>query len=246
MNYKKYFVPASAILTLCLAGCGDKNSAQDRYSDTAQPMGYYSNEDHQKSGGNARMLDDNDGAITEMLDHSAGDESNNVRNRELKAMQNRDENGNPINPTKPYAKRDRNFFAHDNRYQDSDLNYHGHLNTAGHAPETNQYNADLSERIERSVDRVENVEDVRAVVYGDDVLVAAKLMNNNNEKETIRAIKKETSALVSGRNIKVATDEKTYIRIATMDKDLKVKNIKTTTNDRLRRLFQEPGDNWTD
>lgn len=246
LNYKKIVLPASAILTLFIAGCGDKNSAQDRYTDSAQPIGYYSNEDHQKSGGNARMLDDNDGAITEMLDHSAGQESDNVRNRELKAMQNRDENGNPVNPTKPYAKKDRNFFAHDNRYQNSDLNYHGHLNTTGHSAETNQYNADLSQRIERSVDRVENVEDARAIVYGDDVLIAAKLMNANNEKETIQAIKKEANAFVSGRKIKVATDEKTYTRIATMDKDLKVKNVKTTTRDRLRKLFQETDNNWTD
>ncbi len=61
------------------------------------------------------------------MDHTLGNERANDQNRNNRILQNKDENGNPGNPTKPLADKDRNFFQRDNRFSTSDVNYHGHL-----------------------------------------------------------------------------------------------------------------------
>ncbi len=69
---------------------------------------------------------DNDGPMTEMMDHKLGMK---IKTRlKRRQLQTRDKNGNPVNPTKPLAATDRNFFQRDNRFSTSDMNYHGHLN----------------------------------------------------------------------------------------------------------------------
>ncbi len=117
-------------MSIGLAGCGnDESAVQDRNTERAQPFGYYSNENHH-NGGNVQILDDNDGPITEMMDHTLGTEGTNDRRQILDV---KDENGNPGNPTLPLAENDRNFFERDNRFSRSDANYHGQLdgNQAG-------------------------------------------------------------------------------------------------------------------
>jgi spore cortex protein len=115
---KKYLVlPLSAVMALGLTGCGNNDEAtiNDNDRNHAQPMGYYSNENHK---GNAEILEDNDGPVTEMMDHTLGTERNN--NTRLRVG-----NENPDNPTRPIANTDRNLLQRDNRFSNSDANYHG-------------------------------------------------------------------------------------------------------------------------
>jgi len=135
-------------LSLGLAGCGnDESAVQDRNTERVQPFGYYSNENHE-NGGNVRILDDNDGPITEMMDHSLGNERTNDSNRRQKVLEVRDENGNPGNPTKPLADTDRNFFERDNRFSKADQNYHGHLDSDQNRQQANMTNVRNFSRIQ--------------------------------------------------------------------------------------------------
>ncbi|WP_187118813.1 YhcN/YlaJ family sporulation lipoprotein [Bacillus marasmi] len=129
MNKKRFLIPVIGFLSIGLAGCGnDESAVQDRNTKRVQPFGYYSNENH-NNGGNVQILDenDNDGPLTEIMDHSLGTEGATGRNGRGQYLDEKDENGNPKNPTRPLANSDRNFFERDNRFSRSDANYHGHL-----------------------------------------------------------------------------------------------------------------------
>ena len=68
-------------LVIGLAGCNtnDETALQDKRTERTMPIGYYSNENHEKSGngGNAIILEgsDNDGPAVEIMDHTFGRES---------------------------------------------------------------------------------------------------------------------------------------------------------------------------
>lgn len=144
MHTKRFLIPVIGFLSIGLAGCGnDESAVQDRNTNRVQPFGYYSNENHQ-NGGNVQILDDNDGPLIEIMDHSLGTEGTNGRNDRQQYLEVKDENGNPKNPTRPLADTDRNFFERDNRFSRSDANYHGHLdgNRASTLRSTTDYNRD--------------------------------------------------------------------------------------------------------
>ena len=99
-QYQKFgLVP---ILLVSLVGCGKADqTAKNGRTNEPLSVGYYSNENHENNGGNAILLDgaDNDGPITEMMDHSLGAERNSnqrflrVRNE---IINNQVNNVNPI------------------------------------------------------------------------------------------------------------------------------------------------------
>ena len=76
-QYQKFgLVP---ILLVGLVGCGNGDqTAKDGRTNEPLSVGYYSNENHENKGGNAVLLDgaDNDGPVTEIMDHSLGTERN--------------------------------------------------------------------------------------------------------------------------------------------------------------------------
>jgi spore cortex protein len=266
---KQWLLPVAAVMSFGLTGCGNDESAQDRYTDSAQPIGYYSNENHK--GGNARLLNDNDGPLIEMMDHSVGDEDRDNRAQKARVLQDRDKNGAPKNPTTPLANRDKNFFERDNRFSETDVNYHGHLNNRANVAQTEdrnqdssdqdkraksvkntgnltnianmtkspQYNSDLSTRVANTAARVENVDDVRSVVYGNNVLIAVDLNNNGNKENTIAAIRKEVKPLLTGRSVRIVVDESTLSRISGMDTELSGGNIGADINTDLRNMFRD-------
>ena len=90
-KYQKFgLVP---ILLLGLVGCGNGDqTAKDVRTDEPLTVGYYSNENHENKGGNAVLLDgaDNDGPVTEIMDHSLGAE----RNTNQRFLRVRNENNN--------------------------------------------------------------------------------------------------------------------------------------------------------
>jgi len=229
-------------MALGLAGCGNNDdTAVQNGNNSAQPMGYYSNENHK---GNARILNDNDGPVTEMMDHTLGDERN-LTNRYNNTQA---KNGNPVNPTRPVADYDRNMFQRDNRFSHSDANYHGHLNDNTNKAKSSYYTAyegQLTDKIGRVTGIVPNVEDVRSVTYGSNVLIAVELSDASKEEATKRAIKEAVKPYLGNRSVTVVTDEGTFSRIRNIDNDLRNGGPKEQVDFDLKNMFQNIKNGFT-
>jgi spore cortex protein len=238
---KKYLVlPLSAAMAFGLTGCGnnDKATINDGDRNNAQPMGYYSNENHK---GNAEILEDNDGPVTEMMDHTLGTERNN--NTLLRVG-----NENPDNPTRPIANTDRNLLQRDNRFSNSDANYHGHLNDNTVKAKSSYYNAyegELTNKIGNVTGSVPNVEDVRSVTYGSNVLIAVDLTNYSKEEATKRDIKEAVQPYLRGRSVTVVTDEGTFSRIRNIDNDLRNGGPRDDIDLDIRNMFKNIKNKFT-
>ncbi|MFF2447694.1 YhcN/YlaJ family sporulation lipoprotein [Neobacillus sp. NPDC058068] len=211
MNRKQWMIPLSALIIMGTAGCAKDNNragVNESTNNSLRPVGYYSNENHPNNGND--MFRDNDGAITEMMDHTLGDEDKQLNEQKRRQLQKRDKNGNPINPTKPLASKDRNFFQRDDRFSTSDMNYHGHLNknirNTGVVTDPN-FQDDFSNKIRDKVASINNVSDVRSVSYGNTIMVAVKLNDNRKAAATKRAIKNAVKPYANGKTITVITDE---------------------------------------
>ncbi|MFL6558332.1 MAG: YhcN/YlaJ family sporulation lipoprotein [Bacillus sp. (in: firmicutes)] len=206
MKKKQWMIPLSAALMLGLAGCGNNDRAGG--NNALRPVGYYSNENHPTSDND--LFRDDDGAITEMMDHSLGDEDQVTNENRRKQLQTRDENGNPENPSKPLASKDRNFFQRDNRFSTSDMNYHGHLSAkngnAGVVTDPD-FQDNVTNKIRNKVAAVPNVQSVRSVAYGNTIIVSVNLVDNDDAAATKRAITKAAQPYANGRNVQVITDE---------------------------------------
>lgn len=239
LNKKYLVIPLSAVMAFGLTGCGDNDEAsvQNRKNGTAQPMGYYSNENHK---GNAEIINDNDGPVTEMMDHTLGNERNNGNGRnDRNRLQAGDEN--PANPTRPIANTDRNLFQRDNRFSNGDANYHGHLNDNTNKAKSSYYTAyegELTEKIGAVTGAVPNVEDVRSVTYGSNVLVAVDLTDYSKEDETKKAIRKAVQPYLRGRSVTVVTDEGTFSRIRNIDNDLRDGGPREQIDTDLNNMFR--------
>lgn len=210
LNLKQWLIPLSALLAVGLSGCANNDSAarNNNNKSMGQPVGYYSDENH-KNGSNG-MPGDNDGPFTELMDHTLGVENQTNNEERRKQFNNRDENGNPPNPTKPLANHDHNFFQRDNKFSTSDANYHGHMNQRlGNTGTTTKPESQdrITERIKSRVADVENVREVRSVVYGNSVMVSVKLENSKNTEETKRAIQDAVRPLAGGRSVQVILDD---------------------------------------
>lgn len=224
MNKKIVTLPIAALMTVGLVGCGYNDGAnQNRNATETQPMGYYSNE-NTRTGGNATILNDNDGPLVEIMDRNFLDEYGRDRQERSRLLQVKDENGNPGNPSKPLAKYDKNFYQKDNRFSRGDANYHGHLDDNTRQAKSSYYTAyegDLAEKIGEVAASVNNVEDVRAVVYGSDVLVAVDLTDDRREIDTIVEIREKVQPYLRGRTCTVVADEGTFSRVRNLDNDMR-------------------------
>jgi spore cortex protein len=193
---------------LGVSGCAGNNR-----NDLSRPIGYYSNENHQKNAG-SNLFADNDGPLTEMMDHTLGDEDQVSNSQKRRMLQTRDENGNPPNPTAPLAKNDQ-FLKKDNRFSTGDVNYHDHLsqniNNTGTTTDPKSLGA-ISDRIRQKVLTVRNVRDVRSVVYGSNVLISVDLNDRSKAASTKKAIQKAVKPYVNDRSVTVITDEGTFSR----------------------------------
>ncbi|MFB6468009.1 YhcN/YlaJ family sporulation lipoprotein [Cytobacillus sp. Hz8] len=243
MNRKGLVVVSfSTLISLGLAGCNANNEAkiQGRYSDSMEPVGYYSNE-NVHHGGNAIVDQDNDGALIEIMDHTLGGEGEAVNEKRQRILNARDGNGNPGNPTKPLADKDRNFFERDNRFSRADINYHGHLNSnqnVGRTSYYSNYDGELVERIRDNAEAVPNVDSAQAVIYGKNVLVAADLKDETRKNSTAQAIKSKVNSVINGKKITVVTDQATYSRVRSIDNDLRDGGPTDHIQDDLKNLFR--------
>ncbi|GHH97160.1 YhcN/YlaJ family sporulation lipoprotein [Neobacillus kokaensis] len=224
MVSKRWRFALSALMLVGAAGCANNNKGvNDANNNLARPMGYYSNENHPDNS-NA-LYRDNDGPFTEMMDHTLGDEDRNFNEQSRSRLQTKDENGHPVNPTKPLASTDRNFFQKDNRFSTSDMNYHGHLNrktgnTWSHVD--HEFQEDITDTIRDKVEHVDNVRSIRNVAYGNSVWVSVSLVDNSKAaaNKTKRDIKRVVQPYVKGKTIKVVIDEGTFGRDRNINNDI--------------------------
>jgi spore cortex protein len=206
-------IPLSFSLLVGVTGCANDNNRTGNGNNLARPIGYYSNENH--ANNDYGILRDNDGAVTEIMDHNLGVEDQAINEKNSRQMQTRDENGNPPNPTVPRAKTDRNFFQRDNRFSTSDLNYHGHLSAknGNNGVVTNpEFQDRFTAKIRNNVENIDNVRNVRSVAYGNTVIVSVSLHDNDRAAETKRAIQKAVQPYAKGKTVQVITDEGTMGR----------------------------------
>jgi spore cortex protein len=190
-------IPISGLVMLGIAGCAGNNRADvnNRYNDNARPIGYYSNENHPNQ--NSGFFND-DGPITEMMDHNLGTE------RKSKTIQTR--NINNIPPT-PIHDNDRDRIQDDNRLG---------INNGNHADNWNQRNnrsatgtnamGKLSGQIRMKANGVDNVQDVRSVVNGSNILITVQLKDKNKAKQTKKAIRKAIRPYTDGRSVTIHID----------------------------------------
>lgn len=233
MNRKMLFVPLASLLTLGLTACNgnDEAAVQDRNADRGQPLGYYSNE----KGNEIDVMDDREGAVTEIFDHNFGREGMASENRKRKMLQSRDENGNPPNPTVPRSDHDHNFFQRDNKYSRGDLNYHGHLSEHRGSGQARIYtNTEQDNRLARKVgiaaESVGNVDKVRSVLFGREVEITVSYKDKSLKKQTDEKIKKVTRPYLEGREIRIIEDEGTFSRARNIDYDRRNGNPRESIN----------------
>ncbi|NRD75971.1 YhcN/YlaJ family sporulation lipoprotein [Bacillus sp. BRMEA1] len=223
MNKSQWMIPLSTLMIIGVSGCNANNSRANltNSNNPIHHVGYYSNENHPAQ--NFEMLNDNDGPVTEFLDHTLGDESRLLQEQKRRMLQTRDENGNPKNPTTPLASTDRNFFQRDNRFSTSDMNYHGHLNTQiGNSGTVTDpaFQERMTNKIRARISGMENVRSVRSVSYGDVVTVSVILNDNKRDKQTKQAIKDAVKPFVKGRSVNVLVDEGTFGRDRNMNNEI--------------------------
>lgn len=164
-------IPVLVILLFGMTGCAGNNRSEinERFNDNARPIGYYSNENHQKN--NSGFFADNDGPITEWMDHGLGAENQNLNSQKLSAYP-------------------------------SDLGR-------------------LSDQIRKKAATVNNVQDVRSVVYGSSVLISVDLIDKSKASETKKMIRKAVKPYVNGRSITVITDDGTFSRNRNLHNDIR-------------------------
>lgn len=211
LNKKLFTWSSLAFLMIALTACGSNQGANG--DDSPMPIGYFSNEQHEESGGNARWLnEDNDGPVTEMMDHSLGGEGKNEASQE-----------------------------DETEFSRTDRNYHGHLNENNGGARSSYFTAyegqlakDLSERAESVV----NVATARAIIHGDKVMIGAVMEDRNREEETKTAIKDAVEELLQGRKLYIDTKEGNYSRIKTLDNNLREGSPKEEIDREIKNMFQ--------
>ncbi|GAM16168.1 YhcN/YlaJ family sporulation lipoprotein [Mesobacillus selenatarsenatis] len=230
---KKLLVPLASLLTIGLTACtgNDDAAVQSQNADGGQPLGYYSNE----KGNEIDVMDDREGAITEIFDHNFGKEGTAGENRKRRMLQSRDENGNPPNPTVPRSDHDHNFFQRDNKYSRGDLNYHGHLSEhrgSGQARIYNNTEQDnkLARKVGIAAESVDNVDKVRSVLFGRKVEVAVTYKDKSLKKQTNKNIRKAVLPYIEGRDLRIIEDEGTFSRSRNIDYDRRNGNPRESIN----------------
>jgi spore cortex protein len=192
-------LPVLAIMVFGVSGCAGNNHAgvNERYQNNARPIGYYSNENHPNQT-NA-LFTDNDGPLTEMMDHTLGAERGSSQNQTRMQLQTKS------NPPNTFRKS-----ASNNRFNTNNINYSGGLNqrNSGFSTDSNTLGK-ISDQISSEAAKVKNVQDVRVVVNDSSVLISLQLMNKSQAKKTIQAVREAVQPYIDGRSVTVITDKRT-------------------------------------
>ncbi|WP_456278138.1 YhcN/YlaJ family sporulation lipoprotein [Bacillus sp. AK128] len=150
------------------------------------------------------------------------------------------------NPTRPAAE-DRGL-KRDNRFARSDYNYHGQMagrDNNTRASYNNNYNGRLAEEISNRVQQVINVEDVRTIINGDDILVAVDT-NDRNNNTVEQQVRDAIRSVAAGKDVRVVTDEGIFTRARNIDNELRDGGPTEDLDTDVRDMFREIGDEVED
>jgi spore cortex protein len=248
-------VTSAALLLTGLTGCGTgDNAAGNRQYEETSPIGYYTSENNpyvnngrnrqvNQDRGNTYRLNDNDGPLNEVLDRSV------IYNERIRNNRNTTYNMNNRNNTTrtaPLSTGNRGgiFGNNGTNFSRSDMNYHGHLNgvqRATYSSYYNNYHGRLTEKLAERASKVEGVEDVRAVVYGNDILVAVEPEKNANGEKVTKDVRRAIEPLAGDKNTRVVVDQSTFTRVRQADNDLRNGGPVDRVNQDMRSLMQSVG-----
>lgn len=228
MRKSLFTVTSAALLLGGLAGCGQKESATDnRYYEETRPIGYYTSEHNPyvnndrtrrepEERGNARLLEDNDGPLNEILDRSVVYDENRVRRNKDKGVRqtrNRTEYRGFMN------------IGNDTpRFSRTDRNYHESLNGIDHVGNPsyyNNYDGRLADDLVKRAEQVDGVKNARALVNGDEVIVAVNPENDADTRNMKREVKRAVQPLVENKELRISTEESVYNTVQSVDNDLR-------------------------
>ncbi|WP_411333502.1 YhcN/YlaJ family sporulation lipoprotein [Metabacillus indicus] len=232
MRHKLTAFAVIAVAASGLAACNNNNEGalDTRYNDNARPIGYYSNE-HRGNNGNADNVD-NDGPLTEMME---GDMNDNYFTK----VNDRDtafHNGRMDNPTAPLSNED-GMLERDNRFSRNDENYHGQVKQISYY---NDNEKALAKKVSERAADVKNVDDVRTLVNGDQVLVAVDT-DDKNDKNVKNAVMDAVKPAANGKDVQVVTDEGTFSRVRTINDNIENGQDKKSIDADIRDLFDDIG-----
>jgi spore cortex protein len=155
---------------------------------------------------------------------------------------NRTNNGNDLNPFN-----DGKDTLKNNTHGKSDTNYHGHLNDTNNRARSsaynnnNNYNGDLVNKIVDRVEKVKNVDDARAVIMKNDVIIAIDT-NDKNDRNVQNEVKNAVESLTKGKDVRVVTDEGTYSRVRDLDNNIRNGVTPDTIDADMNDLFENVGE----
>jgi len=214
----------STIFIIGLTGFGndDETALQDKQTQRTTPVGYYSNEKHESKGGNAILLDgsDNDGPATEIMDHTWGTE----RETNKRYLRVNNKNDNQANDNTVADRQPDNLDSGTSYLGQTDMNYHGHINrenTPTRQSYYNGYEGNFSEKITRTIEKVENVKEAQTLVEDNIVTIAVRLDDKVRADETKKRIGEVVQPLMRGRRLQITTNESQFNRLEVIDHTLR-------------------------
>jgi spore cortex protein len=249
-QYRKTWV-LPALLCIGLAGCGTKDdSAYKNTEIQSTPIGYYSNENHDKNGETVSIINrdnnvnrdndvgyqlngndndgpqavinshDNDGPLVELMDHSFGTKGQ-QNNMNQNTVRGNNQRAQESNRQGSNIQSDFNNAL----IGASDHNYHGHLANnripSGKTTYNRENDEDLSSRINQNVEKVDNVKAAETIIQDQNIIIGVLLERNDNVAETKRNIQEVIGSQARGRQVKVFTNQSQYNSIKVMNNDLK-------------------------
>lgn len=238
----------SFVCAVSLTACNTNEEAgMQRYNDSPRPVGYYSNEkdmrmvDRDERNGNAILLNDNDGPVTEIMDRTTRD--NGVRNGETLNVRNGTTRINNMSrPTQPYSEQTEGLFYSNARVGgEDDRNYHGHLNSTNAPAQTSYYKAKdggFVQDVVNRAERVRGVDDARALLDGNRLLVAI----NTDERDTAAVeerVRRELGDITDTHKLYVRANDGVYNTVRTIDNSLRQGEAQAKDKNLIRTNFND-------
>ncbi|MDQ0244590.1 spore cortex protein [Bacillus fengqiuensis] len=234
----------AASLTACNT---NEEAGMQRYNDSTRPVGYYSNEkdmrmvDRAERNGNAILMNDNDGPVTEIMDRTTRD--NGVRNGNTLNVRNGITRINNMSrPTQPYSQQTEGLFYSNARVGgEDDRNYHGHLNSTNAPAKTSYYegkDGDFLQDVVNRAERVRGVDDARALIDGNRLLVAI----NTDERDTAgieNRVRRELRDVTGTHKLYVRANDGIYNTVRTIDNSLRQGEAKAKDQNHIRTNFND-------
>lgn len=223
---KVLLLPLCTMLAAGLTGCGANNESGGRNEATGT-TGYYSNE---KDDLVSRI--NYNAPIPEMYNNMSEVE------RQQEAIER--QGGNPTIPLSNYGD---GYFYHDRSFSNRDANYHGYISKPQTARSSyyTAYEGKLADKIRAAANKIENVNDSRAIFYKGEVLVTALLGDYSDPQVTRDAIEKKVRPLSGNRKLHVTTDQGVYYRSISLDNRLRQGGPKELFNQDAADMFQNIG-----